>query len=50
MQNELYDEQTDPNEFTNLAKEAQHAATVQQLQRMLSAGRSPHAGTTEPTP
>lgn len=32
---ELYDHQTDPNEFTNLATDAKHAATVAELKKLL---------------
>jgi iduronate 2-sulfatase len=32
---ELYDHQTDPRELTNLAKEAAHAATIEQLSQQL---------------
>jgi uncharacterized sulfatase len=35
---ELYDHQTDPNEYTNLAKRPEYAETVDRLHKMLRAG------------
>lgn len=36
---ELYDEQNDPREYTNLAADPQHAATVSELRQLLRDGR-----------
>ena len=36
---ELYDEKKDPGEHRNLASEPMHAATVEEMKRLLSAGR-----------
>ena len=35
---ELYDHQTDPHEYTNLAKQPEHAETVDNLHKLLHAG------------
>ncbi len=34
---ELYDHQTDPREFTNLAPQPEHKATIAQLKQQLEA-------------
>jgi uncharacterized sulfatase len=38
---ELYDHDNDPREFTNLAKEAKHAKTVEELRKLLRQGAAP---------
>ena len=35
---ELYDHQNDPGEFTNVAAEDRHAATVREMRRLLRGG------------
>ena len=39
---ELYDHQTDPREFTNLANDPRHAGTVKELSELLRSKYAPH--------